>query len=297
VGSSTIMGTPWYGVGMKATRTAVGLFLVSLSPSLGAAVRTSSFHSSSLGREVGYSVDLPPSFGDGKPLPVLYVLHGLFEGPDFWERRGLSTIVHSLWKGKEVPEFIVVAVDGSNSFFVNGPQGAYEDLVTRDLVAQVERSYPAIARRQGRALLGVSMGGYAALRIGFKHPDLFGAVAAHSAMLLESIPRPDDGAGRWQMAAFHEVFGDPIDPKLWSESNPLQLVERVTPGTAPALYFDCGAQDRYGLFAGNTDLHRRLEAHGIPHEFGLYPGDHGYEYVRSVLERSLRFMGRVLGAP
>ena len=52
---------------------------------------------------------------------------------------------------------------------------------------------------------------------------------------------------------------------------------KVDPRAAPALYFDCGAQDRYGLFVGNEDLHRRLEKRGVSHDFALLPGDHGYD--------------------
>jgi S-formylglutathione hydrolase FrmB len=202
-----------------------------------------------------------------------------------------------MWEKKEIPEFIAVAVDGSNSFFVNGPAGAYEGLVTQDLIHEIEASYPVVPGRSGRALWGVSMGGYAALRIALKHPELFSAVATHSAMLLETAPKRGEGAGRWQMDAFLSAFGDPIDPALWAASDPLLLAERATPGGLPALYFDCGSQDRYGLFKGNELLHRKLEARGVPHDFALYPGDHGYDYVRSVLERSLRFVGRALGSP
>jgi S-formylglutathione hydrolase FrmB len=99
------------------------------------------------------------------------------------------------------------------------------------------------------------------------------------------------------MAAFHSAFGDPIDPALWASTDPLALAERVDPRRAPALYFDCGAQDRYGLFAGNEDLHRRLSARGVAHEFHLSPGDHGYDFVRSVIGQSLTFLGRALGKP
>jgi S-formylglutathione hydrolase FrmB len=94
------------------------------------------------------------------------------------------------------------------------------------------------------------------------------------------------------MASFHKVFGDPINPGVWAANDPLVLVVRADPKTVPALYFDCGTEDRYGLFAGNKELHQRLESRGIAHEFGLYPGDHGYEYVRSVLDKSLRFLGK-----
>jgi S-formylglutathione hydrolase FrmB len=260
-----------------------------------AEVRYATFSAPSLGREVAYAVDLPPSYASGTArLPVLYALHGLFESHRFWERRGLSSILQQLRERHEVPDFIVVAVDGGNSFFVNGPAGRFEDLVSRDLIAHVESTYRVVPGREGRALTGVSMGGYAALRLAFEQPNLFRAVTAHSAMLLAKAPTGAEGAGRWQMSAFHQVFGDPIDPALWAAADPLAWADKADPARAPAIYFDCGAEDRYGLAAGNQDLHRRLDARRVRHTFALLPGDHGYEYVRSVLERSLRFAGEVL---
>jgi enterochelin esterase family protein len=196
-----------------------------------------------------------------------------------------------------VPEFLVVAPDGGNSFFVNSPGGRYEDMVTRDLIAHVESTYRVVPGRAGRALLGVSMGGYAALRVAFEQPSLFVAVATHSAMLLERIPSADQGAGRWHMAAFHNVFGDPIDPALWAENDPLAWARKVDPKRAPALFIDCGAEDRYGLASGHRDLDRILTERGIPHSFELPPGDHGYEFVRGRIDLSLRFLGERLRQP
>jgi len=275
-------------------RVLVALFLFVSSAS--AEMREASFTSASLGREVGYGVQLPPSYGTGqKKYPVLYALHGLFENHSFWERRGLAPALDEMWAKGEVPEFLVVTVDGGNSFFTNGPNGPYEDLVTRDLVAHVESTYRVIPGRQGRALMGISMGGYAALRIAFKLPALFRAVSTHSAMLLLKMPTAEDGARRGQMAAFQKTFGDPIDLALWKESDPFTWVEKVAPKEVPDLSFDCGSEDRYGLFTGNQELHKRLEARGIKHEFSLAPGDHGYEFVRAVLPGSLRFVGRSMG--
>jgi S-formylglutathione hydrolase FrmB len=165
-------------------------------------------------------------------------------------------------------------------------------MMSRDFVAHVESTYRVIPGRPGRAVLGISMGGYAALRMALAHPDLFRAVATHSAMLLEKIPTAEEGAGRWHLAAFYQVFGTPIDAALWSANDPLTLAAKADPKATPALYFDCGTEDRYGLFAGNRELHRRLEARGVAHEFGLYPGDHGYESVHTVLDKSLRVLGR-----
>jgi putative tributyrin esterase len=260
-----------------------------------AEVRATSFESSSLGRSVACSVQLPPSYAKGQgSYPVVYVLHGLFESEAAWHARGLDRIVEEMWAEGKLPELVVVAVDGGNSFFANAPGGRYEDLVSQDAVAWAEKELRVRPGRDSRALLGVSMGGYAALRIALSQPGAFGAVAAHSAMLLTEIPSREAGAGRWHMDAFHRVFGDPIDPELWARSDPLAWASRVDPAQVPRLYFDCGAQDRFGLFAGNQELHRRLQARRVPHEFALQPGDHGYDYVRTVLPRSLGFIGRFL---
>ncbi|HEV8254777.1 MAG TPA: alpha/beta hydrolase family protein [Vicinamibacteria bacterium] len=271
-------------------KTALAVLLCAALPA-SAEVRGGTFMSASLGREAAYAVQLPPSYASGtKKYPVVYALHGLFEGAGFWELRGLAAQLEALWAKGELPEFLVVAVDGGNSFYLNGPSGKYQDLVTRDAVSHVESTYRVAAGRTRRALLGISMGGYGALRIALSQPEVFGAVAAHSAMLLEKPPTREDGARGGQMMAFHRVFGDPIDAALWTASDPLALAQKVDPKAVPALYFDCGTEDRYGLAAGNQELHRRLEARGIAHEFGLYPGDHGYAYVQTVLGRSLRFI-------
>ncbi len=277
-------------------RASLAGFLALAAQPAAAEVRPGTFRSEALGREVSYVVDVPPSYdgSGGRKYPVVYALHGLFEGSGFWERRGLAPILAQLRASGAVPEFLVVAVDGGNSFFVNTPGGRYEDMVTKDLVAHVEATYRVVPGRKGRALLGVSMGGYAALHVAFDRPGLVAAVATHSAMLLERIPSAEQGAGRWHMASFNKVFGDPIDPTLWAESDPLVWARKVGPKAVPALFVDCGAEDRYGLANGHRELHRILDERGIAHAFELPPGDHGYEFVRVRLEKSLRFLGDAL---
>ena len=283
---------------MKTVSFALVLGLLvscSASPTSGE-VRSGTFTSAALAREVTYVVDLPPSYdaATSRKYPVVYVLHGLFEGSGFWERRGLAAILGGLRASGGVPEFLLVAVDGGNSFFVNAKGGRYEDLVTQDLVAHVEASYRVVPGRAGRALLGISMGGYAALHIAFDRPALVAAVATHSAMLLEAIPSAEQGARRGQMAAFHQVFGDPIDGALWTANDPLALARKLDAKAAPALFLDCGAEDRYGLASGHRELHRILDERGIAHAYELPPGDHGYEYVHTRIAKSLRFLGERL---
>ncbi len=249
------------------------------------------FESKSLGTTVTYVAYLPPDYEASKiSYPVIYALHGMFENSSFWERRGLSTQYEELVKSGVAPNAIVVTVDGGNNLFVNSGKGKYQDLVTRDLVEYVDQNYRTIARRNGRALLGVSMGGYGALNIAFSHPEVFGAVATHSAMLLTVIPSIEAGARGGQMRAFTDVFGDPVDPAIWKTDDPLELAKTVDASKLGALYFDCGGQDRYGLFAGNEALHQTLEGRKIAHDFFISPGDHGYDFVKSVFARSLGFL-------
>lgn len=274
------------------TTACIGLALWS-SAALGE-VRHETFAASSLGHDVTVSVHLPPSYAQGQTsYPLVVALHGLFERDGFWERRGLAAALDAMWAKQELPEFVLVAPAGGNSFFVNAAPGqAFQDLVTDDVPAWAQKQFRIKPGRDQHALWGVSMGGYAALRIAFARPEVFGRVATHSAMLLLHPPTAEEGARMGQMAAFEAVFGSPIDATRWAQNDPLALAEKVDTKAAPDLYFDCGSEDRYGLMAGNTQLHERLEARGIHHEFGLHPGNHGYEYVFTVFDRSLGFLTR-----
>ena len=266
-----------------------------LAATASAEVRSGTFGSASLGRDVRYVVDLPPSYAKGdQRYPVVYALHGLFEDSSFWEGRGLSALLAQQRDAGAVHEFIVAIVDGENSFFVNHPGGRFQDLVTRDLVEHVDSTYRTVAKREARGLWGVSMGGYGALRIALTEPERFGVVVTHSAMILMKPPTAEEGAGRYQLAAFHRVFGEPIDPQRWAAADPLSLVAAADPKRVPALSLDCGAQDRYGLAAGHREMDRRLQARGIAARVETPPGDHGYEYVRTVFAKGLAFLDQHL---
>ena len=248
------------------------------------------FDSAALSAAVTYVAYLPADYETSKAsYPVIYALHGMFENSAFWERRGLGAQYDELVKSGVAPNAIVVTIDGGNNLFVNSGKGKYQDVVTKDLVAFIDKNYRTIARREGRALLGISMGGYGALNIAFSQPGVFGAVATHSAMLLTEIPTVEAGARGGQMRAFTGVFGEPVDAAIWKADDPLELARAVEAAKVPALYFDCGGQDRYGLFAGNEALHKTLDARKIAHDFSISPGDHGYDFVKSVFAKSLGF--------
>ena len=93
------------------TKAAAAVLVLAALPAA-AEVRYATFSSSSLGSDVAYAVQLPPSYATAtsRRYPVVYAFHGLFESPGFWERRGLTSFLETLWQKGEVPEMVVVAV-------------------------------------------------------------------------------------------------------------------------------------------------------------------------------------------
>ena len=128
-------------------------------------------------------VFLPPSYGKEKArrYPVVYALHGYSIGAEQWTHEILvpQTIEGAFASGSK--EFIVVLPDSktiyNGSMYSGSPTtGDFERFISHDLVEYIDAHYRTIARRQSRGLVGHSMGGYGASRIGMKHPDVFGSL-------------------------------------------------------------------------------------------------------------------------
>jgi S-formylglutathione hydrolase len=154
-----------------------------------------------------FAVYLPPSYQQGrKHYPVLYLLHGFTDTYKMWiedPRAGnLPSIMDKLIHAGGMHEMIVVMVDGWNklggSFYTNSvTTGNWEDCVTYELVGYIDTKYRTVARSSSRGIAGHSMGGYGAIKLALKHPDVFGAVYALSACCLEADSAwPDSPA--WQ---------------------------------------------------------------------------------------------------
>ena len=134
------------------------------------------------------------------------------------------------------------------------------------------------------------MGGYGALKLAMKNPNLFGSVSAHSAMLLDGFEDTTVSPRLQQiyLSIFDEIFGVSNSMASWEENNPLGIAREVDVD-GMKIYFDCGTEDEYGFYTGAGQLHDILDARGIDHEFHLYPGRHGWDYARQHTAASLRF--------
>jgi S-formylglutathione hydrolase FrmB len=255
------------------------------------------FHSAALGSDINYAVSLPPSY-DQQPsrrYPVVIFLHGLFNNERDWERRGAEEKLESLRAAGKVGEYIVAIPYGANSFFLNGKDGTrYEDAVFKDFLSLVDQTYRTTGKRSGRVIEGLSMGGYGALVIAFKHPELFAGVAAHSAAIFGDLPKPptspDDMRGRYRYEIATKIFGSPPDVAFFQENNPLYLAKTNAANLKDLrIYFDVGEQDRYGFDAGNKQLDTTLTAAGVKHEFHSVPGEHGWPFLLARSEPAFTF--------
>jgi enterochelin esterase-like enzyme len=221
--------------------------------------------------------------------PVVYLLHGSPGKPRDWIDEGeIAPIEDSLIAAGLIQPMILVAADG------RGPAGEdqctgwldeangklpMERVFMREFVPRIDRLFRTIAAAKGRALLGVSAGGYAAYNLGTRHPTEFGVLAAHSGYFVA------------------EVDDEVVLPMLGSnalrvrDNSPFDRMATQAARWAGRIYFDCGADDDLAL--ESIRLHQLLQHKGIAHHYALVPGDHSWETWRERFPTSLRFIQQV----
>ncbi len=259
-----------------------------------------------LGQSVRYCVLLPDDYdttvaGHGKPYPVLYFLHGLGQNEQALFKSGGWDEIEDLREQHKISQFVIVAVEGKNSFFINSADGRvrYSDFFIRELIPFIEHKYLVRKDRGSRAITGLSMGGYGALHFAFAYPELFSSVSAQSPALITESPQQFNSAlqSRSELGrVLGSAFGNPINVAHWKQNDPLVLARTNRSAIGKlAIYFNCGKDDDFGFEAGATALHKQLQSEGIKHEFHLYPGDHSAEYFLSHLGETLEFHSKQFG--
>lgn len=203
-------------------------------------------------------------------------------------------MIEEAWESQRLGEFVIITPQGENSFYINSRDGhvLYEDFFVREFVPQMERRFRLLGDRAGRAIGGISMGGYGALRLAFKYPRMFVSVAVHMPALLEDLPHGSSGAGLGNFLG--AAFGSPLNERFWKENSPF-VFARSANLQGLKIYFDCGDRDNYGFDAGARQMDKLLTARHVAHESHIYPGNHDWQYVAQHLDASLEFHSRAFG--
>jgi len=241
---------------------------------------------------------LPASYDKetSRRYPLVIFLHGLFNDERDWEGRGIQAKVDELRAAGTIGDFVVAIPFGASSFYLNGKDGTrYEDAIVKDFIPFVDGKYRTTGKASQRAIAGISMGGFGAFVIAFKHPELFTAVAAHCAAVFEELPKAPSSASdtrgnyRYQMSS--KIFGAPPDSDFFHANNPIDLAtSNASKIKSLAIYFDVGEQDRYGFAGGNHSLDAALTKAHVDHVFHSGPGDHGWAFMLSRADASLPFL-------
>jgi len=264
-------------------------------------------HSRLLKRAVRYCVYIPFGYDASakqhppRRYPVLYFLHGLGDNEQTLFNSGGWTLLDDLREQHKMGDFLIVAPEGRRSFYINSADGSvlYNDFFLQEFMPQIESKYRVRVGRAGRAISGVSMGGYGALRLAFAHPELFSAVSAQSAALMTESPTELNAAsdtGVPVLGVLGPVFGKPIDARHWNENSPFVLAKKNAEGLRKlAIYFNCGQDDNYGFEKGAAVLHDELVKEHVKHEYHPYPGDHTLQYFLTHFAEVMEFHSRAFG--
>lgn len=288
------------------------------------------FWSPALGVRKQFVVYLPPSYDrdPARRYPVAYYLHGAGENEWDWVRTGGLAVVADSLAARGAGEAIVVMPDGDDGWYTTWnalgnydacrrdttrpepaasycvPWPHYDDYVAHDLVARVDSAYRTRPDRAHRAVAGLSMGGYGAVALALRYPEVFSAAASHSGVVsplyLGPAPyapparyaRTDDELRRLAAAASPArrlAFG--TDSAGWWARDPGHLAERVRrtrPSLMPALYADVGTADP--LLDGTRAFRDRLAAIGVPLAYHEWPGAHDWTYWRAHVGASLAWL-------
>ena len=262
-----------------------------------ARIECKSLPSKILAHAVNYCVVLPPSYDTHKArrFPVLYFFHGLGDNEQMFVHGGAFNMVQDLWERKQIGEFLIVTPEAGATFYINSHSGKvrYESFLVEEFFPAIESRYRIKPGRSNRGVSGVSMGGYGALHMAFRHAQLFTAVSAQSPALMTEIPAvaARSAANGMRSRVLGETFGSPPDPAFWERNSPISLA-RGTNLAGLKIYFDCGDRDDYGFEEGAKALDKVLTSRRIPHQAHIYPGRHDWQYFAEHLPESLQFQSR-----
>src|SRR5215467_14307877 len=184
----------------------------------------SEMNSRLLKQPMHYCVLLPESYDKTEAktqrYPILYFLHGLGDNEQTLFKSGGWTLIDDLRHELKIGDFLLVAPEGKRSFYINSANGKmpYSDFFLQEFMPFIEKKYRVQPGRASRAITGISMGGYGALRFAFAHPELFSAVSAQSAALIVETPQQLNaaaGAGVPFGSMLGAAFGQPINAAVW----------------------------------------------------------------------------------
>ncbi len=259
------------------------LLLMSASSVSAGHVDTLEVFSPAMRKAVRCVVITPDQYSlQGSAYPVLYLLHGYSGNYSGWLRDAPQLQQHADQYG-----MLIVCPDGGyDSWYLDSPVDStvrYETHITQELVPFIDYYFHTRKEPAGRAIAGLSMGGHGALYLAIRHPELFGA-AGSMAGGLDLRPWKKNN---WDLEG---VLGSTSSNwENWERASVVNLVSSLTPNQL-SIIIDCGEDDFF--LDANREMHRRLLAAKIPHEYTERPGGHTGEYWSSAVDFQILYFDK-----
>ncbi|HCA33816.1 MAG TPA: hypothetical protein DEP00_01605 [Lachnospiraceae bacterium] len=257
--------------------------------------------SAAMGRNISFLAAGPlESLKAGQKMRALYLLHGVTGAASNWfsltaaSRKAIEANSHRA-AGKD--PVCLISLSGGNGFYHPVPDkrdgawrpGAdhkhdYQAFIGQEIVSLTRKMLPISDKREDTGILGLSMGGYGALRTGLLYRQTFGFAAGLSCALLTRIPTEDEGAF-WLRPDFEKVIFGPDGPSLEDDVEDLAISLAKEGQTLPRLMVACGTED--SLLAYNRQLDQDWKKAGIEHDYLEHPGAHEWAFWEWGLEKAL----------
>ncbi|WP_252235924.1 alpha/beta hydrolase-fold protein [Clostridium sp. CH2] len=253
------------------------------------------FYSDALGKESSMLVYLPEGYSSVTPLPVLYFLHGRSGNENVIFELDIKTKADRMIKDGEIKPIIIVCPRIENSRGVNSSLiyeeisdygnnnriinlGMYEDYFIKEIVPLIDKTFNTIKDRKGRYIGGASAGGYAALHNTFRHQNMFSKVGGHMPALELELEDEDK--------TYYKDMG------VWEKYDPICIARNNNISLDINVYLDAGDQDEGKFYEGCSILYEILKEKGIKSQNHVFRGNHNVEYIKSNIEKYLKFYGR-----
>lgn len=226
------------------------------------------YHSRLMNKEIGYGIWLPPGYEtSSRRYPVVYWLHGR-NNTEVSDGYPIGYLADGVAAGTLPPMIVVFASGGSQTNYCDSYDGKYlaESTIIKELIPYIDRTYRTIASRDGRSIQGMSMGGFGAMRLGLKFPNLFSSLVAFAG----GYRWPEEIGAPATPPSYKEMFNSDAGifrashPETWARRNADKIRGRL------AIRMYVGNQDP-GL-KGNRRMHAVLEELKIPHGYQEFDG-------------------------
>ena len=289
-------------------------------------LETVEYYSPAVDRRMKFDIVLPEGYYESDAsYPVLYLLHGYMQNYTVWGRN-----LAAAFYARNLNDLIVVLPDAGNSWFINyvasdeGQTNNWEDHIVNDVIAQVDRRYRTHSRREGRAIAGLSMGGFGAYSIGLRNSELFVSIGSTSGALghartaaaairagIDRSRRPTDPQRQARIDEADAFISKIIDIPGFSTQgertpkgidfataeqaeayDPFTIIYEVPRSQMPHIYMDSGTED--DLVQEAREMAQLLMLNNVPFDYMQNHGTHNSEYWRRSIGHMMTIQNEVM---